>query len=109
MVDLFDTSTVRDDPEHWEALAARVVAAAARGSARGAIEWLTEGRAGWVVASLAFAALLLSMWASPVPVVRDEWARVLAPSDDVGKVMTLRDRPPAIGELLLERTARSGR
>jgi hypothetical protein len=109
MADLFDTDRVRDDPEHWDALAARVAAAATHRSAGGAISWLAERRTSWVVASLAFAAVLLSMWASAETAAPAAWTQVLAPSDDVGKIMTFRDSPPVIGELLLDRLARSGR
>jgi hypothetical protein len=104
MPELFDTSPVADDPEHWNALAERIAATAVCASTRSSIDWLATSRAGWVAASL----LLVGAWAlltptessSPKPVA-NEWAHALAPADDVGEAIIVRDSPPAIGALLL--------
>jgi hypothetical protein len=113
MSDLFETTQIRDEPEHWDALADRVAATAAREAKPSGFEWLANSRAGWVAASLLLAAALaLTM----VPVedqsagsVVPEWAQSLAPTDDAGKVMVMRDGPPAIGALLLNNQGRGFR
>jgi len=104
MPEFFDTTRVPDDPEHWDALAERVAATAARAPKRSGVDWLASSRAGWVAASL----LLLAAWALMMPTESSsarsfsgEWAQALAPRDDVGKAIMVRDRPPAIGALLL--------
>lgn len=101
--DLFDTTRVPDDPEHWDALAGRVAATAARESKRSGVDWLASSRAGWVAASL----LLLAAWAlmpaenSSARSFSGEWAQTLAPADNLGKAIIVRDSPPAIGALVL--------
>jgi hypothetical protein len=113
MSDLFDTTQVRDEPEHWDALAQRVATTAARESRRGGFDWLANSRAGWVAASLLVAAVLtfimLPAEDQAARSVVPEWARSLAPTDDVGKVIVLRDSPPAIGALLLDAEGRGAR
>lgn len=106
MSDLFDTTQVRDEPEHWDTLAKRVATTAARESRRSGFDWLANSRAGWVAASLLVAAALAFIMLPPedhsARSVVPEWAQSLAPTDDVGKVIVLRDSPPAIGALLLD-------
>lgn len=106
MSDLFDTAQVRDDPGHWDALADRITANAARGSKGSGFDWLARSRAGWVAASLLLAAslsfMVLSDEDSSAASLGAEWAQALAPADDVGKAIVLRDGPPAIGALLLD-------
>src|SRR6266540_621520 len=105
MADLFGTTQVYDDPEHWSALAARVVAAAISQSNRSGFDWLVQSRAGWVAASWALIVIL----ASAILTFRQPSAssgavdlvQALAPSDGVGRAITLPDRAPAIGRLLL--------
>lgn len=114
MRDLFDTAQVRDDPEHWDALAERIAATAARGSRQSGFGWLAHSRAGWVVAaSLLLAAVLAFMMqpaeGSPARRVNSEWAEALAPTDEVGKAIVFRDRPPALGALLLAGRAAGAR
>ena len=103
--DLFDTSDVRDDAGHWDALAERVAAHAARESNTGGFDWFAHSRASWVAASLLLAAALVFMVLpaenSPSRSFGAEWARALAPADDVGRAIILQDGPPAIGALLL--------
>lgn len=106
MPDLFDTSEVRDDPDHWDALAVRVAAHAAREAEASAFEWLAGSRAGWVAASV-LAAAALALIAAPrdkrsvAGSIGAQWAGALAPADDVGRAMVLRDGPPAIAALLV--------
>jgi hypothetical protein len=104
MPEFFDTSRVADDPEHWNALAERIAVTAASASKRSSVDWLATSRAAWVAASL----LLVGAWALLAPTERsaektvtDDWTQALAPTDDVGKAMIVRDSPPAIGALLL--------
>lgn len=99
---------IRDDPEHWDALAAHVARVAARASRRRALDWLASSRAGWVAACLLGAAVLtlLMLPVEPPPRARDRaqlW-EILAPSDDVGQAIVVQDSPPPIGALLLNRT-----
>ena len=107
--DLRDTAHIHDDPEHWDALAARVATAAARASRRGGFNWLAGSRAGWVVVCiLMVTALTLSLLPVEPSARRSErapWAEMLAPSDEVGQSITVLDGPPPIGALLLNWTA----
>jgi hypothetical protein len=112
MPEFFDTTRVADDPEHWNALAERMAATAARASKRGGIDWLSTSRAGWVAASLLLIAALALMTpaeSSSAKSFSEEWAQALAPADDVGKAIIVRDRPPAIGALLLADPREGGR
>src|SRR5207247_2075946 len=105
MPDFFDTTSVRDEPEHWDAIAERVAGIAARKSTRSSVEWLAHSRAGWISAGLLLSAALLSIFAAgenASAASRDaEWAQLLAPADEVGRAIVLPDRPPPIGALLL--------
>jgi hypothetical protein len=105
MTEIFDTSSVRDDDAHWQALAERVTANVIAGNDSGRI---AAPAALWVGVSLAFAASLALMIFSGRPVsARDDAAlRVaLAPADDVGRALALPDAPPKIGDLVLGRAA----
>jgi hypothetical protein len=103
MSDLFNTMQVRDDSEHWEALAKRVAVNAARDSKRSGLEWLAHSRATWLAVCLLLAAALLSI----VSVGENaksrsaDWTQAIAPVDDVARAIILTDSPPAIGVLLL--------
>jgi len=105
MSDLFDTSQVRDDAAHWDALAERVAADAARESKEGGFAWFANSRASWVAASLLLAAALgfmaLPAETSSARRFTADWAQALAPADDVGRAIILPDGPPAIGALVL--------
>lgn len=110
MAELFDTRRVRDDDAHWDALAERVARQAARRSSEGGVVSLAASRAGVIAASLLFAVSLLYMTMS-----RGEGARsspvlgqALAPSDDVGRVIALTGRPPALGALLFDARREGG-
>lgn len=105
MPDLFDTGGVRDDAEHWDALAERVAAAAVGASRGGSFDRFAASRAGWIAASLLLAAglafIALQDKDSSGSGLRAVWTQALAPTDDIGRVITSRDSPPAIGALLL--------
>jgi len=108
MPDLFDTSQIRDDPEHWDRMAEQVAARATHAARLGpgsGVDWLARSHTGWVAASLLLAAALAFMvWPARKGTAANrgtEWADVLTPADDVGKAMTSWQRPPAIGALLL--------
>ena len=94
MSELFDTRGVKDDQEHWDALAERV--------AREAVRRAAASRAGLIAASLLLAASLAFMavtWRQrPTPVA--ELGQALAPRDDVGRAIVLTGRPPAVAALL---------
>jgi hypothetical protein len=105
MSELFDTRGVKDDAEHWEALAERVAREAVRRSAASPhrnADSLAASRAGLIAASLLLAASLAFMaitWRqSPRPVA--ELGQALAPGDDVGRAIVLTARPPAVAALL---------
>lgn len=104
MPEFFDTTRIADDPEQWNALAERIAETAARASKRGTVDWLATSRAGWVAASL----LLVAAWALMTPTKSSfaktfpaEWVQALAPADEVGKTIIVRNSPPPIGALLL--------
>lgn len=110
VADLFDTSRIRDEAVHWDAMAERVVAEAVRRSSRAGgggrgFAWLGDSRASWVAASLLLAAALAFMAATPDDAstrsAGTSWAQTLAPADDVGKALISREGPPPIGALLL--------
>ena len=104
MSDLFDTSAVRDETAHWDALAQRVTAQALRRSTEGAGLFIAS-RAGWIAASILLA-VALGLIALPVgrasrTVPSDEWSRALSPVDSVGAVIAARSSPPSLAALLL--------
>lgn len=105
MPDLFDTHQVPDDAAHWDALAERVAADAARESKGSGLDWFAHSRASWVAASFLLAAALafivLPADDSSASGFSAVWAEALAPEDDVGRAIILPDGPPAIGALLL--------
>ncbi len=105
MPDLFDTTQVRDDAGHWDALAERVVTEATREAPVGGFDWFAHSRASWVAASLLLAAALaftmLPAEDSSARSFNAEWAQALAPADDVGRAIILPEDPPDIGALLL--------
>ena len=101
------TTDDRDDLEYWDTLARRVAAGAACDGTRSAVQWLAYSRAGWVLTSLLVAVVLTFLMSSENPSIGDQsWSTVIAPTDDVGKAIAQRDRPPAIGALLLDPQAR---
>jgi len=106
--DLFDTAHIRDEPEHWDALAQRIMTSAVRASKRGAVSWLGSSRTAWVVVCLFVAAALVIVMLPADRAARvtqrSQWAEMVAPSDEVGQAIVVRESPPAVGALLLKRT-----
>lgn len=105
MSEFFDTEAVRDEPAHWDALARRVAENATRSSRRGAFEWVAQSRAGWIAASLVCGLSVVSLAAlsrsSSAASRAAEWARLITPTDNVGRAISMSNTPPAIGTLLL--------
>jgi len=102
MTDLFDTTAIQDDPEHWDTLAARITShVAQRGST---LDWLAHSRAGFFAACFAVAASLAFLMSVPRPPstlnASVAWTTALTPADDVAKAMLERQAPPAIESLL---------
>jgi hypothetical protein len=108
MDELFDTSRIPDDPEHWDALAARVAMRARR--SRSPILWLGEHKTSWAAAALLLAASMLFavlQQRSRLAASTLAWAEVLAPEDVMGRTIATRDQPPALGMLIFTSPARS--
>src|SRR6266478_3253017 len=103
--ELFETGEIDDDSDHWDALAARVATVAARTSRQGGFAWLANSRTGWIAATLLIATVLalmmLPIGSSAEADDRAVWTELVAPSDDVGQAIVVRDGPPPIGALLL--------
>src|SRR5262245_53785804 len=101
----------RDDAEYWDALAERVVAGVERQARASPLQWLSQSPLGWIAASLLVggvaAFLMLADARSGSDINR--WSDAIAPTDDVGRTMALREDAPAIGALLLGERARSER
>ena len=110
MSELFDTTELRDDSEHWDAMAERVAAAVVRAQTPSLLDWLASSRIVWLTAAIAVMTLLVLVLWEPEPSARatQTWVPLIAPADSSGKIMTIADRPPAI-ETLLDNRLRSGR
>lgn len=97
--------TIRDEPEHWDALARRVTAAAVEDSKRGGFDWLANSRPGWIVACLLIAAVLTFTVRSAQPSNQvsqlTPWAEMLAPADKVGQAIVVPTNPPSIAALVV--------
>jgi hypothetical protein len=106
-LDLFDTSAVRDDATSWDALAARITAAAAGARPDSVVGWLASPRAATVTTCLAVGVVVVLLarlaWAPPGADTREDWTSLLAPSDAVGRTFATDVQPPAVGELLRQR------
>ena len=104
MPNLFDTLQVRDEAEHWDALAERVTAYARMRSRVGVGDFIGS-RAGWIAAAVMVTAALgliaLRGRTSGGDASREDFARQLAPADQIGQAIALNGSPPAIGALLL--------
>lgn len=103
MTEIFDTTDVRDDDAHWNALADRIAASAI---AANRTNPFAAPRALWIGVSLAFAASLVAMIASGQRAALRDAATIniaLLPADDVGRTIALADAPPTVGELILGR------
>jgi hypothetical protein len=105
MIDLFDTTSIQDSPEHWDALASRITSHVARNATT--LDWLAHSRAGFIAACFTVAASLALLMSSSDPLSpRDAslaWMTALTPADDVAQAMLARQAPPAIESLLFPR------
>jgi hypothetical protein len=103
MTELFDTSSIDDDPAHWDAQAERVAAAAARERSESGVDWLATSKIGWLAAALLVVAALASIAPAESPAAESldaSWSQAVAPSDAVGKAVVGNHGPPEIGTLL---------
>lgn len=107
---LFDTSSIPDTPEYWDALSKRVQNAVAM---QRTSSWIARSGVSWIsAASLAVAAslvLLLSKQLPPAPQPADGVLLVLVPSDRVARSLGARDEPPSLIELLVVTAMDAGR
>ena len=109
MDELLDTSRIPDDPEHWDALAARIAMRARR--SRSPILWLGEHKTSWAAAALLLVASMLFavvQQRSRLGVSTLAWAEVLAPADVMGRTIATRDQPPALGMLIFASPTKPG-
>ena len=114
MPERFDSARIDDDPAYWDALSARVAAAAAsRRRDPSPFEWLGTSVGGWVIASVliaAMCALVLLRSSGTIPrTAAADWVETLAPADDLGKTILVRDRPPEVEALVLGAVNRGGK
>ena len=110
MPERFHTKDIFDDEPHWDDLTARIVERAI--ARRTGLGWLAQSNARWAagVALVAACALLaLSPRASAPSDTTQGWASVIAPSDAAFRTVALRERPPAVGGLLLAQSLSGGR
>lgn len=101
MPELFDTADVRDDAEHWDAVATRVAAGARRRS-NTPIGWIGRSNAPLVAAILVL--LVASVWTLSAGAERLKaapLAEVLTSSDEIGQQMLAAEAPPPVADLLL--------
>lgn len=101
--DFFETD-VRDEPQHWEALAERVIGAATRSRQTG-FAWLSTSRAAWVAATVLTGivlTVLMMVTNNAQADLQTSWATMLAPSDDFGRAVVMRADPPPVGALLFD-------
>ena len=104
MNELFSTSGIPDDPEHWEAFAARVAA----GARSGGFARLATTPAAWAAALLLVAAaglLVLVTRGDDRASLGSEIAQALAPADYPGRNLAGPDDASAIGALLFQPVA----
>lgn len=105
MPELFDTTNIHDEPEHWDDLAARVSARALRAAPDSVVDWLSSARTAWTAMVIAAATVAMVIW--PVPSrseqLRIEWTPAFAPSDNTGRLMTVGDQPPDLVVLMDQR------
>lgn len=110
MPTLRDTTDTLDNGRHWDEVTARIVARAT--ARRTGLGWLAQSNARWAATiALAAACVLLAISSSgstPSDATRG-WASVIAPNDAAFRAVVLRDRPPAIGGLLLAQSLSGGR
>jgi hypothetical protein len=102
-IELFDTGEIHDDAQHWDTFASRVSAEAMKRSGS-VLQWLAGWRAAAGAMALVVGALAI-LFTATYDVqgntdVREQWTRLLAPSDAVGRTIATGNRPPTISRLL---------
>lgn len=105
-----DTTDKLDRERHWDEMTVRIVARAT--SRRTGLGWLAQSNARWaatIALAAACALLALSPRSSAPNDATQGWASVIAPTDAAFRAVALRDRPPAIGGLLLAQSLSGGR
>ena len=104
MTDLFDTSSVRDDDQHWDEMAKRVAARAIRDSNQTSLDWLSRSRGSIVAASLLVVATAVYAVLAGKKSERNVDAvsiEAFAPTDELGRAIALQPAPPRLGALLM--------
>lgn|SRR5690348_4395479 len=105
MVDVFDTSSIPDEPAYWDALASRIANAAPR--SRSGVAWVGSRRSGWMAAAYlaAAAAMVLAAVMATAhprgPATAAVLASVLAPNDPLGR-MVAGAAPPSLAALSVD-------
>jgi hypothetical protein len=99
-IELFDTGDVRDDAQYWDAFASRVTAQAMKRRAT-VLQWLAGPRAAVAAVAVVLGALaiLLATTEGTETTIRDEWTRLLAPSDPIGHALATGSQPPTVDRL----------
>jgi hypothetical protein len=101
-IELFDTGEIKDEAQYWDAFASRVTAEAMKRPAS-VLQWLAGSRAAALAVALLLGALATLLTATDAirgeTSVRDQWTRLLAPSDPVGRTIATSDRPPSVSRL----------
>ncbi|HSC32699.1 MAG TPA: hypothetical protein VLD17_13265 [Gemmatimonadaceae bacterium] len=102
MADLFDTSSIPDEPSYWDALASRIANAAPRRSS--VVAWVGSRQRGWVFAAYLAAAAAVAIAAAMAiePPRRASTAAMLAavltPNDALGRMLA-GTTPPSLTAL----------
>ena len=100
MPELFDTAGLRDDAEHWDAMAAKVAAGACRRS-NTPIGLIGRSNASLVVAIVVL--LIAGLWTLSPAVSRSQdvpLAQFLTTADGIGQQMLAVEAPPPVADLL---------
>lgn len=101
MTEFFSTKGIPDDPEYWDALAARM----ATGARAGGFARLATTPAAWAATLLLVAAASLLVYAvrgKERSSLGNEIAQALAPADYPGRTLAAPDDASALGTLLFQ-------
>lgn len=103
MTELFDTSSIPDEPGYWDTLAFRVANAARH--RRSGVAWVGSRGRGWLAAACvaACAAIAIATVAARARSRRTEaamdLAAALAPNDPLGRALVAAVAPPSLAGL----------
>jgi hypothetical protein len=106
MPEFYDTTSIHDEPEYWDGVAARVSARALRAAGESVVDWLASARTAWtamLIVAAALAAIVIWPVRSMPERSRVEWTPAFAPSDYTGRLMTAGDYPPDLVVLMDQR------